>query len=241
MARFVIRLDDICPTMDHEKFARARRLFEAAGVRPLLGVVPDNQDPDLQIDPPDPDFWEDMRTLQKSGWGISQHGYQHKIHTAEYGLLGISPRSEFSGRSYDRQRNDLAKGQTILTRVGISTVIFMAPFHSYDSTTLKALKDLGFARLTDGYGLYPWKQDGLTFVPQLFERPVSFGMGIYTMCLHTSNMQLNQIDALGRFVAENSTRFIGFDQASEHVWPKVVTKPLEMMFRSALMAKRRLQ
>lgn len=239
MARFVIRLDDICPTMDHEKFARARSLFEAAGVRPIMGVVPKNCDPDLQIDPPAPHFWENMRALKDSGWGISQHGYRHSIHTGDCGLLGISPRSEFAGRSYELQRDDLEKGQAILMREGIGTDVFMAPFHSYDSVTLTALKDLGFATLTDGYGLFPWQEDGLTFVPQLFERPANFGIGIYTMCLHLNNMQVDEIDALGQFVKENADRFIDFDQASARAWPKTATKPLEKVLRLALMAKRR--
>jgi hypothetical protein len=106
MARFVIRLDDICPAMDNEKFARAQTHFEATGVRPLMGVVPDNQDPDLEIDAPDPAFWGKMRSLQAKGWGISQHGFRHLIHTDDRGLLKITPRSEFAGRSLEMQSAD---------------------------------------------------------------------------------------------------------------------------------------
>jgi len=144
MTKFVIRLDDICPTMDHAKFARARAIFDEAGVKPLMGIVPDNQDPDLQIDAPDPAFWKTMRDLKAQGWGISQHGYQHRIHTSDRGLLDISPRSEFAGRALADQTDDLAKGQQILADAGLATDIFMAPFHSYDRTTLTALKSLGF-------------------------------------------------------------------------------------------------
>lgn len=241
MAQFVIRLDDICPTMDHAKFDRARALFEAAGVRPLLGVVPDNHDTDLKIEVPDPSFWNTMRTLHARGWGISQHGYQHRIHTGERGLLGISPRSEFAGRPLDVQRADLAEGQKILANEGIGTDIFMAPFHSYDTTTLVALKSLDFSTLTDGYGLFPWRESGLRFVPQLFERPVNFGIGIYTMCLHLNNMTIKEIDTLGRFVTENSARIIDFDQAKDRAWPAGLVWPLGVSLKLALTAKRRRQ
>lgn len=241
MARFVIRLDDICPTMDHTKFARARAHFDMAGVRPLMGVVPDNQDPDLQIDAPDPAFWATMRALRASGWGISQHGYRHLIHTAHRGLLGITPRSEFAGRPADAQRDDLAAGQAILAGEGIGTDIFMAPFHSYDAATLSALKSLGFTTLTDGYGLFPWRENGLQFVPQLFERPVHFGIGIYTLCLHLNNMRMDEIDALGRFLTANSTRIIGFDQARGRIWPAALMWPVGRVLRLALTAKRRLK
>ncbi len=239
MAQFVIRLDDICPTMDHEKFDRARAHFKAAGVQPLIGVVPDNTDPDLMIDTPDPDFWKIMRTLHASGWGIAQHGYQHRIHTAETGLLDISPRSEFAGRPLDDQRHDLAQGQVILADEGIGTDIFMAPFHSYDTATLAALKSLGFTTLTDGYGLFPWRENGLRFVPQLFERPFNFGVGIYTMCLHLNNMRAEDIDELGWFVTHNSARIIDFNQASHSTWPAALMWPIGFSLRQALTVKRR--
>jgi predicted deacetylase len=239
MTCFVIRLDDICPTMDHAKFARARAHFEAAGVRALMGVVPDNQDPDLQIDAPDPGFWETMRDLRSRGWGISQHGYRHWIHTTSRGLLGITPRSEFAGRPLEDQHADLAAGQAILAAEGISTDIFMAPFHSYDAATLTALKSLGFTTLTDGYGVFPWRENGLLFMPQLFERPASFGIGIYTMCLHLNNMRMDEIDALGQFMRANSTRIIDFDQASARSWPAALVWPLGLLLRLALTAKRR--
>jgi predicted deacetylase len=238
MARFVIRLDDICPTMDHEKFARARAYFDKAGVRPLMGIVPDNHDPDLQIDAADPAFWEAMRSLRAKGWGISQHGYQHRIHTADRGLLGITPRSEFAGRSLDAQRGDLAAGQAILVGEGIGTDIFMAPFHSYDKNTLTALRMLNFSTLTDGYGIFPWRQSGLTFVPQLFERSVHFGAGVYTMCLHLNNMAEAEIDALGKFMIANSRRFIGFEEASSYTLPVVLAWPIGCLLRFALTAKR---
>jgi predicted Ser/Thr protein kinase len=61
------------------------------------------------------------------------------------------------------------------------------------------------------------------------------------MCLHLNNMATDEIDALGRFVKDNASRFIDFDQASRQVWPRVVTKPMEVMLRMALMAKRRLR
>lgn len=241
MAQFVIRLDDICPTMDKEKFDRARSYFETAGVQPLMGVVPDNHDPDLQVEPPDPAFWQTMRALQAKGWGISQHGYRHQAHTADRGLLNISPRSEFAGRSIDIQRDDLAAGQKILADEGLSTDVFMAPFHSYDTVTLSALKSQGFKTLTDGYGLFPWREHGLQFVPQLFERPVHFGVGIYTMCLHLNNMSVQDIDELGLFVEANAPRFIDFNQASGRIWPAALMRPLGLALRLALTTKRRLQ
>jgi hypothetical protein len=129
----------------------------------------------------------------------------------------------------------------MLTDEGLHTDVFMAPFHSYDQATLTALKSLGFTRLTDGYGLFSWRKNGLCFVPQLFERPANFGIGTYTMCLHLNNMSIEDIDGLGRFMSENSARMIDFDQASAHALPGAIVWPLEQVLKFALMAKRRRQ
>ena len=42
--KVIFRMDDICPDMNYEKFARARDMFIRYHVRPLLGVIPDNKD-----------------------------------------------------------------------------------------------------------------------------------------------------------------------------------------------------
>ena len=77
----MIRMDDITPDMDWNKFNRIRAVFERYQIRPLLGVVPDNQDKDLHFGNLKEDFWEVMRSLQKEGWVIAQHGTHHRYLT----------------------------------------------------------------------------------------------------------------------------------------------------------------
>ncbi|MBO4242737.1 MAG: DUF2334 domain-containing protein [Clostridiales bacterium] len=43
----VVRLEDICPTMDLDKFALYKNFFDETGIKPLLCIVPDNKDPKL--------------------------------------------------------------------------------------------------------------------------------------------------------------------------------------------------
>lgn len=40
----------------------------------------------------------------------------------------------------------------------------MAPSHSYDANTIKALKQNGFFRITDGFGTQPYVWQGMTFI-----------------------------------------------------------------------------
>lgn len=69
-ARYLIRLDDIAPHMDWPRFERLARVFEEFGIQPLLGVIPDNHDSQLQQFPEFAgDFWEQLRSLQAAWLG----------------------------------------------------------------------------------------------------------------------------------------------------------------------------
>lgn len=48
-AKILIRFDDICPTMDFKQFHIAETMMDEYQVKPLIGVVPDCKDADLQI------------------------------------------------------------------------------------------------------------------------------------------------------------------------------------------------
>lgn len=56
MRKILVRFDDICPTMDWSQWNRAMKILKLYHVKPLIGVIPDCQDPDLLIDPPQRDF-----------------------------------------------------------------------------------------------------------------------------------------------------------------------------------------
>ena len=61
---YLLRLDDLCPTVDRERWRKFRSLIAEFALRPILAVVPDNRDPGLDFSPPDPAFWDQMRALQ---------------------------------------------------------------------------------------------------------------------------------------------------------------------------------
>ena len=66
--KICIRMDDITPDMDWAKFLRFKELCDLYQVKPLIGVVPKNEDKNLSIDAPREDFWEYVKALQKDGW-----------------------------------------------------------------------------------------------------------------------------------------------------------------------------
>ena len=198
---YLFRMDDICPTMSRERFGKFETLFKANDIRPLIGIVPDNRDANLTVDSPDPNFWPAMRSLvQDWGWSVAQHGDTHQYETRDGGLLNINANSEFAGLPYDVQRAKLEHGAAILKDQDLATDIFMAPSHSYDRMTLKALVDIGFKTVTDGYSFYPYHKHGLNFVPCQSGRPRDFPFGVVTIAIHANTTTDDTFTAYEAFI-----------------------------------------
>ena len=49
MIKMAVRLDDITPDMDWERFLACKEILDRHGIRPLIGVVPDNRDDLLKV------------------------------------------------------------------------------------------------------------------------------------------------------------------------------------------------
>lgn len=54
---YCLRLDDACPQMNTEKWARIERILDKYKVRPIVGVIPENRDPDF-VAVADENFWK---------------------------------------------------------------------------------------------------------------------------------------------------------------------------------------
>lgn len=205
----MIRMDDITPDMDWKKFHQVRAVFDSYGIKPLIGIVPDNRDVKLSIEEKRTEFWEIVRSLQQSGWTVAQHGTYHQYVTKDCGILGLKKASEFAGLSYEEQFSKLQTGKNILEENGVYSDVFMAPGHTYDKNTVRALKNLGFHTVTDGLYSKPYHMDGILFIPcRLKEyRNVS---GIDTICLHSNMMSEKEIKNLEQFCRKNKENIISF-------------------------------
>jgi peptidoglycan/xylan/chitin deacetylase (PgdA/CDA1 family) len=207
------------------RFRRLERVFDEHGVKPLIGVIPDNQDPQLQQFPEcSGDFWAEMRTLQTRGWEIAQHGYQHVYVTRERGLMGVNGLSEFAGLPYAEQLDKVARGQMLLRKYGLRFETFMAPSHSFDTTTLRVLKDLGFTTVTDGCTPFPYIEQGLIFLPQLLATPRVLPFGVQTFCLHLNIMTDLQIHQVEAFIGQHYREFLTFAEARALATPRPLNR-----------------
>lgn len=165
MKRILLRIDDICPTMNFHQFQIAMGMMDRYNVKPLLGVVPDCQDPDLQIEPVHADFWDFVKALQDKGYTIAMHGYIHRFDNHARGIVVQRWDSEFAGHPYEVQLEKIRKGKEVLESHGIHTDIFFAPGHSYDENTLRALAACGFKYMSDGLSSKPYSWHGITCIP----------------------------------------------------------------------------
>lgn len=183
--KILVRFDDICPTMNFYQFNIAVEMMDEYGVKPLIGVIPDCKDPDLQIEKYNSDFWDYVKRLKDKGYAIAMHGVNHVFRSQHKGVINNRIGSEFSGLSLEEQTELIRKGKSILESHGIHTDVFFAPAHSYDWNTLKALTACGFNYMSDGKSSKPYLLDGITCIPCRSNGCPSIGKkGFYTAVFH---------------------------------------------------------
>ena len=211
--KIAVRLDDITPDMDWERFLSFKKLIDEYNIKPLIGIVPDSQDENLHKAKAAGDFWEYVKELQINGWSIALHGYQHIYTTKKGGLFPLNHFSEFAGLPYSKQKEMLTDAVKILNRQGIKTDLFMAPAHSYDKNTLKALKETGFHKITDGFGKKPYCWNDMTFYPISFmlRKSLKRKRGFTTMVVHTNNIDDSGMKYYRRIFEKYREDFISYD------------------------------
>lgn len=234
--QYLIRLDDACPTMDASKWGRMEDLLDNYGVKPMVGVIPHNEDPKQLIDSEDNGFWNKVNKWGEKGWTIALHGYNH-CYSSNGGMKGINPmwsRSEFAGLSLEKQREKIREGVAIMKDAGVEPKYFFAPSHTFDDNTLVALKEESEIRIiSDTIGRYPYKKDGFLFIPQIAGHCVKMPMsGIYTFCFHPNTMSDVSFQQLELFLSNNINDFISFDQINLNWYgeKKIIDKILSQMF-----------
>src|SRR5881394_1722116 len=184
-AQYLLRFDDICPTMNWRLWEEIEAVLVQRQLKPLLAVVPDNRDPGLQVDPPAADFWDRVRDWQDRGWTIAMHGFQHRYETRNAGLVAVREKSEFAGLLPEVQREKLRRGLEIFERERITSRVWIAPGNAFDAATVALLPEFGIRVISAGYFRHPYVcPRRMTWVPQqmYYFRPAP--AGVWTVCYH---------------------------------------------------------
>ena len=140
---------------------KCENLFDKYNIKPLLGVIPLNQDTELFKLPKNDNFWRRVHDWQTKGWEITMHGCNH-LYTQKSNkqdLFNYGGDSEFYGLEYDEQFKKIKIGLEKFKKENINIRSFFAPNHIYDYNTLKALKNSQIKIVIDGYGLFPFYKD----------------------------------------------------------------------------------
>lgn len=221
MSKYIIRLDDACPNMNHENWNRMEHLLDEYNVSPIVGVIPENRDSDFSWET-DPDFWGKVGVWQKKGWTIALHGLHHTLQEHEpgrgYYQKSHSVHTEFAGISLDMQYKMLKKGIQIMEEHGIAPTCFFAPAHTYDTNTVRALRkcpEIQF--VSDGYAIQAFRKDGMVFLPSICDGPFTMPFGLYTYVFHPSMMKEASFTRLEDFLKKNCGDIIDTTAALAYV------------------------
>src|SRR5688572_26098530 len=154
--QYLLRFDDICPTMNWSLWAEIENMLVERRLKPILAVVPDNRDPALRVDSPAEDFWDRVRGWRDRGWTIALHGFQHRYVSRNAGMVAIRKKSEFAGLLAEEQREKLRRGMEIFEREGVAPRVWIAPGNTFDATTVSLLPNFGIRVISAGYFQFPY-------------------------------------------------------------------------------------
>ena len=115
---------------------------------------------------------------------------------------------------------------------------FFAPNHTFDKNTLLALKKCGITEIVDGYGLMPYEENDIKFIPQLFHKMFVLPFGIQTVQIHLNYFKKNDFDNLKKFIESNSEKIITYNHAISKLSNNFLSKMSRVITKKILQLKR---
>ena len=160
----VFRYDDysdVSPTQIERQMFQA---FQSHGLRCTVAVIPftySSAKGQQHLIPLSEVKSALLRDAIREGAGeVAQHGYAHRALRRWRGV------TEFAGVDYHTKEAEIDEGKGLLERsIGRPVRIFVPPWDSYDSTTLKVLEKLGFSVLSASQASVSGEYDRLWFLP----------------------------------------------------------------------------
>ena len=233
-----MRLDDASEYMDVEKWRYMEKILDKYNIKPIVGVIPNNQDPDMvNFYSKDDNFWEKVHNWDKKGWSIAFHGFSHVFETRKGGVNPVNDRSEFAGLSLEKQKEKIKKGLEIFKKHGFNPRIFFAPAHTFDENTLQALKEETDIRIiSDTIANDIYYENGFYFIPQQSGKVRKLPFRIITFCYHPNIMQQNDFFELEKFCKLQKNNFIDVSKVSFKKRKRTI---LDIVLKKAYFLKKR--
>ncbi len=213
-AKYLIRLDDAHTCLDRKKWNRIESILKDNNIRPIVAVIPKNTDKTLNHNLPDNKFWIKVKKWKKKDWTIALHGFNHKYHKIDRksSLFPLSSRSEFSELSLRTQIKKIKSSYSIFKKNKILPQVFIAPSHTFDLNTLKALKsETNIKIISDGWYYFPIFERNFLFIPQQLWQFKFKIFGIWTICLHPDTMKTTDFENLEKNLKKFKNNFISLN------------------------------
>ena len=239
----LIRIDDIAENMNWELMQRSEKLFDKYEIKPVLGIIPNNKDNELLQYPENDNFWEQVRKWKAKGWEIAMHGNSHVYdqNTENDDFFNYGGESEFCGHNLEIQTNKIKNGLKKFNEENIDIRTFFAPNHTYDSNTFKALKSCGIKEIIDGYGVMPYVENEIKFIPQLFYKIYALPFGIQSTQIHLNYWKEKDFNNFETFIKNNYKKIITYDQALNKVSNNIFYSFIKIIILNLLKIKRHLK
>lgn len=211
---YLLRLDDASDYMDSNKWNRMEQILDKYSIKPIVGIIPNNQDKDLiNLYKRDCNFWTKVEIWRNKGWELAMHGYNHVCNLNNVGINPVNKKSEFAGLALKEQKIKMKKGFEIFVAHGIYPRIFFAPCHTYDYNTLRAIAEESQIRIiSDTIANDVYKMNEFYFIPQQSGRVRKLNFAITTFCYHPNSMNEQLFNKLESFIKKNHDKFICFHE-----------------------------
>lgn len=205
---YIIRLDDASEYMNVEKWINMERLLDKYSIAPLVGIIPENKDPELLKYQYDSEFWNRVLKWKEKDWELALHGCNHVFHTDCGGINPVNQKSEFAGLSLVKQREKIKNGLKILNNQGVFPKIFFAPAHTFDLNTIEALKcESNIRIISDTVANNVYKFNDMFFIPQQSGKVRNLPFKVTTFCYHPNEMTTDDFEDLEKFLKKNYKSF----------------------------------
>ena len=212
-AKYILRLDDACPTMKLSSWQRIEKKLDQYCIKPIVAVIPKNKDTTMFIDPHNEKFWHMVRNWEGKGWCIAMHGYTHRYDSSEGGFARLKTQSEFAGIAPQIQEKRILRGYAKLKAVGLSPSVWVAPSHTFDTATLRALTEKTDIRIiSDGWSFRPYLDYDFIWIPQQISWFKSLIFGTWTICIHPNTMLEEDIVKFEKMLDKNFSKFFSLEE-----------------------------
>ena len=141
----VFRYDDYSEVSPTDLEVGLIRAFEQRGVPITFAVIPfrspDESQADVPLGPAKAAILKDA--VSKGVIEVALHGHSHRT------IRTVEPFTEFEGVDYDRQKTLIANAKSFLEeRLGLPITLFVPPWNTYDSATLRVLEEAGVTTIS---------------------------------------------------------------------------------------------